>query len=468
MKNNKILLINSPYTFPDPEIRRLEPLGLEYLAASLKNAHYNVEIWDSTLNSPIKVDDIYYHYGPKEQDIIDKINQFRPGCVAISAHYTYSKEEAYILAKKIKSIDKNIIIIMGGLFVSVYNELALQESEDIDYCLIGEGEESFVELMKAVENKADKTSVDGLIYRKNGTIVKNAKIKYIQNVDSISFPLRDWEGIKTYLKGSIHKRLYGLGYKPALSILTSRSCPHRCSFCNMRLVHGDKWRGRSVENVIAEMDEIVFKYKAEHMFIMDDNFTLITDRAKNILQQMINKNYKIRWNTPNGISAKFVDDELATLMKRAGCANVCVAIETGSEYIRNVVMNKKVSNAEIENAIKCFKRAGIPVVGFLLVGMPGETKEYFNETKKFVSKLPLTSITVSHAVPFVGTQLYDNLIKENIISEDFKLVGDYFNTPLYETKDFTKADIIERKNILTNMFPKLSILEEIEKGDKVL
>jgi magnesium-protoporphyrin IX monomethyl ester (oxidative) cyclase len=232
----------------------------------------------------------------------------------------------------------------------------------------------------------------------------------------------------------------------------------------MRLVHGNKWRGRSAENVIAELDEIVFKYKAKHLFILDDNFTFIPDRAKKILQHMIINNYKIRWNTPNGISAKNIDLEMAQLMKKSGCANVCIAIETGSEYIRNEIMNKKLSNSEIEYSINNLNKGGIPIIGFLMVGMPEEDKFQYNETFKFVSKLPLTSVTVSHAIPFPGTQLFNDLIEANVISNDFELIGDYYNTPPYETTHFTKQDLIERKKQLTNLFPKLSILEEIEKA----
>ena len=255
-------------------------------------------------------------------------------------------------------------------------------------------------------------TVDGLIYRRDGSFVKNKKRSFIEDLDSIPFPARELLDMTPYMHGSMIKRLYGLGGKPAMSILTSRSCPNRCSYCNMWLVHGSRWRGRSADNIISEIDEIVNRYKAEHLFIVDDNFTFKPDRTKIICERIIQKDYRIRWNTPNGISVKRVDDEMAALMKRAGCANVCVAIESGSEYIRNVVMNKKISNDEIEHAVSCFSRAGIPVVGFVLIGMPGEDAGRFDETMKFVRKLPLASIVVSYAIPFPGTKLHDDLIAD--------------------------------------------------------
>ena len=202
--------------------------------------------------------------------------------------------------------------------------------------------------------------------------------------------------------------------------------------------------------------------EAEHVFFVDDNFTFKPDRAKLICEKIIRKRYSFRWNTPNGISVKKIDDELAVLMKKAGCANVCIAIESGSEYIRNVVMNKRISNNEITRAVDCFTRAGIPVVGFILIGMPGEDEASFQETVTFLKTLPLTSIVVSYAIPFPGTKLHDSLIQSGIIARDSTIGMDDFNTPVFDTVAFSKDDLVKRKAKLKEMFPSLAILADIE------
>jgi anaerobic magnesium-protoporphyrin IX monomethyl ester cyclase len=455
----RVLLVNAPYSFVDPTVHRTELLGLEYLCASLRSAGHEVSVWDPTLGEPSHLPNGLYYYGTTDQCSYNTIKIYQPDCVGISCHYSFASEEAYHLAVITKKVNPDIAVVMGGLFVSIFHEKALIECDAIDYCLIGESEISLVDLLSYFSGKEKNLKeIDGLIYRQGKALLKNKKCAFIDDLDSIPFPARD-------IYGSRIKRLYGLGNKPALSILTSRSCPNRCSYCNMWLVHGSRWRGRSVENVINELDEILNKYKAEHVFIVDDNFTFKPERTKSICEKMIKKGYKFRWNTPNGISVKRVDEEMAVLMKRAGCANVCIAIESGSEYIRKIVMNKKISNSEIEHAVRCFKKAGIPVVGFVIIGMPGEDEGHFQKTLKFVRSLPLTSIVVSYAIPFPGTKLYANLLKEGVLDSDFSIRMDDFNTPVYATKLFTKEELIRRKQILKDSFPSLAILAELEERD---
>ncbi|MDB9822148.1 radical SAM protein [Deltaproteobacteria bacterium] len=459
----RVLLINAPYQFSDPIAHRTELLGLEYLGSSLRETGHEVFIYDPTMSKPNQLPNGLYYYGTTYADMYNKIKSYRPDCVGISCHYSYASKEAFKLAEIVKNINSDIVVVMGGLFISVFNEKALIECDAIDYCLIGESEMSFPDLLLNISLKTKKLDeVDGLIYRTGNKILKNNKCKYIDELDSLPFPARDMVDIASYMRVSETRRLYGLGTKPTLSLLTSRSCPYRCSFCNMKLVHGPRWRKRTPENVVNELDEIINKYKAEHVFIMDDNFTFKPDRTKSICERIIEKGYKFRWNTPNGISVKRVDEEMAYLMKRAGCANVCIAIESGSEYIRREIMNKKISNSEIENAVKCFKKANIPVVGFLILGIPGEEEEHFNETLKFVTSLTLTSIVVSFATPFHGTKLHEDLIRQGIIDENFTIGIDDLNHPVYSTNSFTKDVLVKRKKILKDFFPSLAILYELE------
>ncbi len=201
------------------------------------------------------------------------------------------------------------------------------------------------------------------------------------------------------------------------------------------------------------------------MFIMDDNFTFNIGRAKNICEKIIQNGYKIRWNTPNGISVRKLDRELALLMKKSGCANVCVAIESGSEWIRNECINKKISNDEITNAVNNLKQADIPVVGYVVVGMPEESIELFNESYRFIKQLPLTSVVVSCITPFPETELWNRLVKNKVISNTMELSMDNLNTPTFSTENFTKEDLIARKQKMKDLFPGLGILERIERDN---
>lgn len=442
----KILFIVSPYYYSHPFVLRTELLGLLYLTSSLRAHSHEVSILDPTIERPQKIDCKKYYYGISEKQMKEKIFSFYPDVVGISCHYAYSHKEAYKIASIVKEIKSDIVTVMGGLYVSIYQEKILSDCNSIDYALVGESEQSLLELLTELSLKAglpklDK--IDGLLYRKEGKIIKNEKKHFIDNLDSIPFPARDSVDIKRYMNnGSL---VYGLGNRPALSLLTSRSCSYRCSFCNMKLVHGPHWRTRSPDNVVWEIDEIVNKYMAKHVFIMDDNFTFNPERAKMICDKIIQKGYRFCWNTPNGISVKKMDIELAKLMKRSGCANVCIAIESGSEYIRNEVINKRISNEEIVNAVKCFNSAKIPVGAFIVLGMPGEKKQHFEETVRFVKRLKLSFIVVTFATPFKGTELYNNLIHNGILRDDFLLEMDNEKSPVFSTSDFSKEELLKRR-----------------------
>jgi len=447
----RVMLIYSPYRYPHAYAMRTELLGITYLAACLRNSRYDVAIFDPTIHAPIKLEDGSYYYGISDNNIRDAIGRYAPDVVGISCHYAYSHHEAFRVAELAKEVNPDITTVMGGLYPSIYKEKSLLGSYAVDYGLVGEGEKSLLDLLHFLAtNSLDVGQVDGLLYKHKNEVIYNTKCHFIEDLDQIPYPARDMVDIHLYMNsGTV---LYGLGNRPSLSIITSRSCPNRCSFCNMWLVQGPRWRARSPENVLGEIDELVNKYKAEHVFVMDDNFNLDPERVKIICEGIIRKSFRFKWNTPNGISAKRVDAEMAHLMKRAGCVNVCIGIESGSEYIRNDIVKKNVSNEEIEKAIMHFKSAKIPVGGFIIIGMLGEDNHQFEKTVAFIRRLPLSFIATTFAVPMPGTKLYQDLVNNGIIDEDFEIGIDNFNYPLFSTLEFSKQELLRRRKRLFNSF----------------
>jgi anaerobic magnesium-protoporphyrin IX monomethyl ester cyclase len=390
--------------------------------------------------------------------------------VGISCHYQTSEKYALDLVRLVKNIDSEIVTVLGGLYVSLSHEEALIKCKELDFCISGEAERTFLSLIDEVRNGRKNydglQKIEGLSYRFEGIPKTVPKVNYIKNIDSIPKPARELIDLGYYMGGGKEIQLYGLGGggKRSLSILTSRSCPYECSFCNMSAVHGPKFRHRSPMNVVDELEEMVNKYGAEHVFIMDDSFTFKRKRAKEICRQIIKRGLKFRWNTPNGISVRGMDQELAYLMKNSGCANVCVAVESGSDFIRNVVMNKNTKASEIKNSVECFNKANIPVVGFFLIGMPGESDDHFMQTYEMAKNLSLTSIVVSIAVPFVGTKLYEMCVNDGLIEMGQTFCQYGYNTPVIESNCFTREELVNRRRILLDLYPKLSILREIEES----
>jgi anaerobic magnesium-protoporphyrin IX monomethyl ester cyclase len=440
----KVLIVIAPYSYPSPVALRTELLGVLYLGANLRRRGHEVRIYDPTQDAPTKEPGGLYYYGVAPAIMEGVLREFVPDVLGISCHYAYSRPRAYEIFALAKRLNPQVKTVIGGLVTSVYRRSVLAACPEIDFGLIGEAEQSLVDLLDHIAGGAPGTeAIDGLVWRRDGQVVENEKRAFIKDLDALPFPARDL--IDTRRAMTTGSRLYGLGNRPALSLLTSRSCPNKCAFCNMWMVHGLGWRPRGVENILGELEEMIGRWGAEHIYIMDDNFTFKPERAKLICEGIIRRGWKIRWNTPNGISVKGIDAELVGLMKRSGCASVCLAIESGSAYIRNEVIRKHVSDEQIASAVGHFHKAKIPVGGFLVLGMPGETEEHFGQTVRLVGRLPLSFIVASYAIPYPGTKLYDMLRADGTLPPGWEVQMDTLSRPVYGTKDFSIEELIRRK-----------------------
>jgi len=215
-----------------------------------------------------------------------------------------------------------------------------------------------------------------------------------------------------------------------------------------------------------ELEQSLNKWGAEHIHIMDDNFSLKPGRVKEFCRQIVNRNFKMRWNTPNGLSAKNVDMEMAHLMRKSGCANVSIAIESGSEIVRHELMNKNVSNSEILNALECFNSVGIAVVGIVLFGMPGETAEENEKAVQFIKALPLTSVVVQFVVPFPGTELYNDLIASGRLQQSDTFELDNYANPVSFNEGISIEQMELWKAEVRGHFPRLNILRKLAEAEE--
>jgi len=209
--------------------------------------------------------------------------------------------------------------------------------------------------------------------------------------------------------------------------------------------HGTKWRGRSAENVFEEIKILSKDYNAKEIFFMDDNLTYDKSRVIKLCDLILSHGLKFKWNTPNGIAADHLDENLAGLMKKAGCVNVCIGIESGSDFIRNHVIKKGLKEETIYRALTACKKARLPVIGFFILGIPGESQDCFRDTLKMIRELPFSMVATSFFTPFPGTKLYDECLQKGYLRPDYWKSIDKFNTPIVETPDFDKKELRRRE-----------------------
>lgn len=437
----KILLINPAFDYYFSNLIYTEPLSLAYLAANLKKNNYQVQILDAAAGKIIKAKNSY-HFGLSEDETRARIISYKPDLVGITCPFSLRYKYALAIAKLVKNIDPNIITVMGGTHPTIFPDDAVQ-NELIDYVIIGEGENNFLSLIKQIEFRRSasesKFNVDGCAFKFNGNTKLIPKLNFIEELDLLPLPARDLLPLEFYLRKCTI--LYGFGAGRCATIITSRSCPKRCAYCSMYLSHGPRWRGRSAENVFEEIKLLIRDYNVNELFIYDDNFTFSKDRVMKLCELFLSHRVNIKWSTPNGVAAEKLDEELLTMMKKAGCVNICIGVESGNDFVRNKIIKKGLSESTIANVLRICKKINLPITGFFILGIPGENEATFKDTINMVKNLPFSMIATSFYMPFPGTQLYDKCVNDGYIDKNYWKQIERSNVPIVETPAFKKSDL---------------------------
>jgi magnesium-protoporphyrin IX monomethyl ester (oxidative) cyclase len=460
-KIKKVLLFIPPaYTSKKRiDINPLPPLGLGYLGSVLEENDIEVEIVDCLLEgwyNRIEITDGVVRIGLSFEQIEDIIRDYGPDIVGVNNLFTKQRENAHRIYGIAKKIDKNIITIAGGAHPTAMPELALSDKK-LDYVVLGEGEQTLIDLVRVIEGKQDFHMLDGVGYRENGNIKIIPKTRFIEDLDSLPFPARHLLNMEKYfgLKASHGERKYDR-FSP---IITSRGCAAKCTFCTAYKVWGRKFRTRSPENVIAEMKHIKEKYGIEEIMFEDDNVTLNPKRAEKIFDGMIEEKLDIKWDTPNGVAAWTLNEELIYKMKESGCYRINFALESGNQYVLDNIIKKPLNLEKVKPLVKYAKDISLDVGIFIVIGMPGETEQQMWDSFHLAEKLGIYSPHISVATPYPGSELYDLCKENNYLRADFSLDDLYIRsfpitTPDWDSKKLEKILTDGQKYLLISFFKK--------------
>ncbi len=380
----KILLIY-PY-FIEERIRdddvKVVPMGLYSVAAVLKENHCDVEIldWHEINRTPEKV---------KEALTLKK-----PDVIGFSVLHG-NRWGAIDIARTAKQLNPKTKIVFGGIGATFLWEHLLRNFPEVDYVVLGEGELTFLNLVRHFEKKQDQGigEIRGIAYRKNGKILKTGKSDPVKDLDSLPIPAKHF----TY---------------PHVS--SSRGCAWNCSFCGSPEFWGRKIRWRSPEKFVEEL-ELLIRKGVTFFYFSDDTFTLNPKRVIEICKRIIEKNLKIAWYAISRVD--HVDEEMLYWMRRAGCIQISFGVESGSEKIRKV-LGKPVKTEQVKRAFAMTTQYGILSRAYFIYGSPGETWKTVQETMDLMDEIkPLSAIFYILDV-FPGTELYSELKKRLGITED--------------------------------------------------
>lgn len=395
----KILLVR-PVTDKMPII--IPNLGLGYLASQLKKNGYEVEILDCS-KLGYDFDDYRSFLGKSRFDVI--------GFQVFTCDYSSARK----MIKMTKELLPSVITVAGGPHISGLPKYTMNALGALDYGIIGEAEIGLVKLCDHLSGKkVDLADIWGLVYRKGSEVIMNDRV-VIEKLDEIDMP--DWDLInpRSYPiapQGTFTKRL------PVAPIITSRGCPYECTYCGVVSNTGRKFRTRSPENVIAEIELLVNKYGVREIHIEDDNFTLDRARVMKFCNMLIDRKIDISWACPNGVRLDSLDSELLKLMERSGCYSFAIGIESGSPRILQD-MNRRVNLETMRQKIGLIASdTKIRMTGFAMAGYPTETMEDIDKTIAFTLSLPLSRVQYSNFLPLPGTKIFDDLVEKKEISLD--------------------------------------------------
>ncbi|UCE73454.1 MAG: B12-binding domain-containing radical SAM protein [Methanomassiliicoccales archaeon] len=410
----------------------LPPLGILYIAAVLEKEGHKLQVFDVSPDERIKV--------------IEEIAKFKPDLIGLSVSSTqlnHAKEISNMLRKVLPETP----IVCGGVHVTALPVETLMEL-NADFAIIGEGEYSMLELCKKLETGGSLDEVGSLVHKKGDKIVQNKRRGLIEDLNELPFPARHLLDFEWYLipPGPIR----GIWLKRATTLITSRGCPYSCIYCGSNLIFGRKVRRRSIENVIAEIEELKEKYNIDGMWFLDDTFTLnkkwVVDFCNNLRKNKI----ELVWGCQ--ARANTIQEDVLIEMKKAGCAQLDVGVESGSERILKV-LQKKTNPKMIEDAFSMAKKVGLRTMASFMLGNPEETMDDINKTLELAKKIDPDFTLFFFTTPFPGTKLNEMAIENKWIKdEDYsKWLVKQTDSPIMEI-NFTAEELIEIRSTLQNEF----------------
>ena len=444
----RVLLIQPPVQdFYDTDVR-LQPVGLCYLKAAVakhlpeidvivKDYHggggrktvsvprelrYLSDYYSAADKSPFSTFHRYYHFGKPFDDIEKDIASLNPDVVGISSLFTPYFREALEVAARAKKISQ-AIVVMGGSHASAVPE-SLLASAAVDFVIRGEGERPFVEFLRCLQDHRPVEAIANLAFKRHGEVVLNP----IED----NFPIED---LPIPDLSDLAPQSYKLAGKPMTFMITSRSCPHKCSFCSVHTTFGTDYRRRSLEQVL---EEIELRYHQGYRVIdfEDDNLTYYKPTFKELCRHLIARfpDREMQFVAMNGISYLSLDDELLELMYQAGFSHLNLALVSSDKTVRETTKRPHTLEAYVKVVTKAHV-LGFKIVSYQILGLPNESLESMIQTMAFNARLPV----LLGASPFYQTP--NSPIARGLVLNKSDFIKARLTALAIETEHFCRDDI---------------------------
>lgn len=423
----RVLIINPSY---NTRSEITNPRNIALLGAVLERARHKVALFDAN------VMDNFFQF----------IKGFKPDIIGITST-TSNVKSGLEFAARVKEFDRKIPVIFGGIHATVLPEEILR-NDSVDIVVRGEGEITLVELLRKIGG--DLSTINGISFKSNGSIYHNQAKGTLHDLDSLPLPAYHLLSLELYDR---------------ISIMSSRGCPGRCTFCGSHLLFGYGTRFRSVKRIVDEL-EILKGYGVKQVWFSDDTLTVDKKRVHSLCEEILKRKLDMKWSCMSRVNS--VDKEMLTEMKRAGCITVGFGIESADpEVLKKVKKGIRLDNAE--SVFRWCEEVGIESCAFLLIGLPGQTWNSIIMTNEFLKRTKPTTTGISILVPYPDTQIYRDMRKSGIIStdnqpweefkmsSDMRISSDYIIGLAEQVCDLTREEIIKAYNLLYSTGKRITI-----------
>lgn len=401
LDQNRILLVH-PLGYRPEEARGditrianlMPPLGLASIAAYLESKGLHADLIDSVA------------WPDSDGALRELLRDRRPGFIGVGCT-TFGFRDALRVLRLAKAELPGIKGLLGGPHVSALRERILEENAEVDYTVIGEGEETVEALMRG----ATPGSIPGLTYRDGGQVAFSGFRSRGIDLDSLPFPA--YEKLAGY-PGVYKLPIFNYPRSPNASCISSRGCPYECSYCD-RSVFRKSFRFNSAEYLYEHLRILKDRWNIRHVNFYDDQFTFHRQRIRDFCRLLLDKPLDMTFNC--AVRAEHVDPDLLRQMKEAGCWMMSLGIETGDPEL----LARHRQNADLEmlgRTLRDIKKAGIRTKGLLMMGLPGETEESIRRSMRYVLALPLDDFNLTKFTPFPGSPIHETIREFGTFDED--------------------------------------------------
>ena len=393
--------------------------ALLHLASILRQYNHEPILLDFNNVETDEHRDNYIDYCKKV--ITKTIDEKKPDLVGINCLFSGAFPDVLEYARTVKS-HSNLKVVIGGIHPTTYPREILTHCKEIDYVAIGEGENTLISLVEALENNSENllNSIKSFAFRNSeGKVKINRESNYVEDLDTLPLPAWDLVDFKKFGMNLDHYyNPKDLPLKYMAAVFTSRACPLSCNFCDLFMVMGKKHRKRSVKAIVDEMEYLNKSHEVNYFSFRDDQLTLNRPLIMGVCDEIIKRKLNIMFDAANGLWINSLREDVIARMAEAGFVYANLAIEHGDDYMRNEIIQKVLDRKKIYEVVKLFKKHNIMATGMFIMGFPEETNQTLQNSYDMIEDLQLDKATVATLIPFPGTKLFKQVVKDRLFIKE--------------------------------------------------